>query len=91
MRTRCSLRCSRVSSVFATLGVFLVGFFCRQVRGTPVFVALILGQALVIATFLFSSIGFLWYNVIGCLAVVVLALVGNALLPLHRAAVSGPG
>ena len=74
-----------------TLGVFLVGFFCRQVRGTPVFVALVLGQALVIATFLFSSIGFLWYNVIGCLAVVVLALVGNALLPLHRAAVSSPG
>ena len=74
-----------------TLGVFLVGFFCRRVRGTPVFVALVLGQALVIATFLFSSIGFLWYNVIGCLAVVVLALVGNALLPLHRATVSSPG
>src|SRR5262249_48929860 len=27
-----------------TLGVFLVGFFMRGVRGTPVFIALILGQ-----------------------------------------------
>ncbi len=72
-----------------TLGVFLVGFFCKRVRGTPVFLALIAGQALVIATYLFSSIGFLWYNVIGCAAVVGLALLSNALWPLHRAPVSG--
>ncbi len=57
-----------------TLGVFLAGFFLKRVRGTPVFVALIVGQAVVIATFAFSKIGFLWYNVIGCAAVVVLAL-----------------
>jgi SSS family transporter len=74
-----------------TLGVFLVGFFLKRVRGTPVFVALILGQALVIATYLYSNIGFLWYNVIGCAAVVALALVCNVFLPLHRAPASGPG
>jgi len=57
-----------------TLGVFLVGFFLRRVGGTAVFVALIVGQIAVILTFALSSIGFLWYNVIGCASVVVLAL-----------------
>lgn len=73
-----------------TLGVFLVGFFCRRVSGTPVFVALILGQVGVIATHLLSSIGYLWYNVIGCVAVVVLALLGSRLLPQPPPALAGP-
>src|SRR5207253_5779736 len=64
-----------------TLGVFLVGFFLRRVRGTPVFVALVASQALVIGVFLLSKIGFLWYNVIGCAAVVALSLLLDALLP----------
>jgi Na+/proline symporter len=63
-----------------TLGVFLVGFFLRRVRGTPVFWALITAQVLVVLVFLLSNIGFLWYNVIGCAAVVALALGLNALL-----------
>ena len=57
-----------------TLGVFLVGFFLPRVRGNAVFIALVVAQLLVILTFAFSQIGFLWYNVIGCLAVPVLAL-----------------
>ncbi len=56
------------------LGVFLVGFFLRRVSGTAVFAALIIAQLAVIATFLFSQIGFLWYNVIGCALVVGLCL-----------------
>ena len=72
-----------------TLGVFLVGFFIKRVRGTPVFAALIVGQAAVILTFAFSSIGFLWYNVIGCAVVVGLSLLIDSLLPLHRAPVPG--
>lgn len=68
-----------------TLGVFLVGFFLKHVRGTPVFVALIVGQACVLLTFALSSIGFLWYNVIGCMVVIALSLFLNAVLPLRRA------
>jgi hypothetical protein len=64
-----------------TLGVFLVGFFLPKVRGTVVFVALCVAQVAVILTFALSSIGFLWYNVIGCGAVVVLALLASAVLP----------
>jgi Na+/proline symporter len=57
-----------------TLGVFLVGFFLPRVRGNAVFCALVVGQILVILTFALTQIGFLWYNVIGCLAVLILAL-----------------
>lgn len=61
-----------------TLGVFLVGFFLPKVRGTAVFIALCIAQLAVILTFACSSIGFLWYNVIGCGSVVVLALLLSA-------------
>jgi hypothetical protein len=61
------------------LGVFLVGFFFRSVRGSPVFWATLAAQATVLAVFAFSDIGFLWYNVIGCAVVVVLAGAFNRL------------
>lgn len=55
------------------LGVFLVGFFMRRVRGKAAFAATLVAQAIVVAVFALSTIGFLWYNVIGCAAVVALA------------------
>lgn len=67
------------------LGVFLVGFFFKSIRGTPVFWSTLLSQALVIAVFASSDIGFLWYNVIGCGAVVVLAFGLNAVMPPAKA------
>jgi Na+/proline symporter len=63
------------------LGVFVVGFFFPRVRATPAFVATLAAQALVVAVFALSSIGFLWYNVIGCAAVVAIALAGQSLTP----------
>ncbi len=65
-----------------TLGVFLVGFALRRVGGTAVFIALIAGQAAVIAVYCTSGIGFLWYNVIGCTIVVVVALLLAMFRPL---------
>jgi SSS family transporter len=62
-----------------TLGVFLVGFFLPRVRGTAVFTALVGGQILVILAYALTPIGFLWYNVIGCVVVVALALLLTAL------------
>ena len=63
------------------LGMFLVAFFLRRVRATPVFVAAIVSEALVVLVFLRSDVGFLWYNVIGCAAVVALSLAGSLLPP----------
>ncbi len=64
-----------LGSIFygTVLGVFLVAFFLPRVRGHAVFAAAVVSQLLVIAMFFASSIGFLWYNVIGCLQVMVLA------------------
>jgi Na+/proline symporter len=56
------------------LGVFLVAFFLRRVGGTAVFVAAIGAEALVVACYALTPISFLWYNVVGCVGVVSLAL-----------------
>jgi SSS family transporter len=55
------------------LGIFLVAFFLRRVRGTAVFLAAIAAEGLVVWTFLRTDVSFLWYNVIGCLAVLGLS------------------
>ena len=67
------------------LGIFLVAFFLRRVRATPVFVAALLSEGLVVIAWRATGIGFLWFNLIGCAAVVVLSL---ALDAAHLAATS---
>jgi len=64
-----------LGSVFygSILGLFLVAFFVRAVRGSAVFVAALLAQALVFLLFFTTSIGYLWYNLIGCAAVLLFA------------------
>jgi Na+/proline symporter len=64
-----------LASVFygSILGLFLVAFFLRSVRGSAVFFAGLMAQAIVLVLFFTLSISYLWYNVIGCGAVVILA------------------
>ncbi len=59
------------------LGIFLVAFYFKKVKGTPTFVAAIIAEITVLYCFFFTGIPFLWFNVIGGLIVVVLALVIN--------------
>lgn len=63
------------------LGLFVVAFFLPRVRATPVLVGAIVAQALVVGLHLWSKLVFLWFNVIGCLAVVIVALLVQAILP----------
>lgn len=63
------------------LGVFLVGFFTRRVAGTAAFWATLVAQAAVLVVYWKSSIGFLWYNIIGCAVVVGVALAASAWAP----------
>ena len=53
----------------------------RRVGGTAVFAAAIVAQALVIALYATLSISYLWYNLIGCAACVLLALGFQLFLP----------
>jgi Na+/proline symporter len=64
-----------LASVFygSILGLFLVAFFMRNVRGSAVFFAAVIAQILVLALFFTTSIGYLWYNVIGCALVLLFA------------------
>src|SRR5256886_3266136 len=64
-----------LGSVFygSVLGLFLAAFFLRRVRGSAVFFAALLAQSLVFVLFATTNIGYLWYNFIGCAAVLVLA------------------
>ncbi len=72
-----------LGSIFygTVLGIFLVAFFVKHVRGHAVFIAAVISQATVIGLFMLSDIGYLWFNVIGCTLVVVLGLVFQAMLP----------
>ncbi len=68
------------SLVYGTiLGIFLVAFYLKRVSGTPTFIAAIIAELLVLYCFLFTSIPFLWYNVIGCLILVLIAVLINPL------------
>lgn len=81
-----------VGSVFygVVLGLFLVAFFIRYVRGSAVFYAAVLAQALVLGLFFTVSIGYLWYNLIGCAACVLLSLLFQVLRGPRADAPSAP-
>lgn len=55
------------------LGIFLVALFLPRIGATPVFAGALVAQLAVIGLFFASDIGFLWFNLIGCSLVVVLA------------------
>lgn len=55
------------------LGMFLAAFFLPRVTGRAVVAATLVAQATVIGLYLSSEIGFLWYNLIGCVLVMALA------------------
>jgi Na+/proline symporter len=64
------------SLVYGTmLGVFVTAFFIKRVKGNHVFLALVLSEALVVGLWWGSDLAFLWYNLIGCLAVVAWGLI----------------
>jgi SSS family transporter len=61
------------------LGIFLAAFFAPRLRATPVFVAALLSEALVVTLWLTTAVGFLWFNVIGCAAVLAIAALLGAI------------
>lgn len=74
-----------IGSIFygTVLGIFLVAFFLKWVKGTAVFYAAVIAQ-LGVFTFHFLNeagyfeLGYLWYNVIGCGSVILLSMVFSA-------------
>ncbi|HVF50691.1 MAG TPA: hypothetical protein VNA19_11425 [Pyrinomonadaceae bacterium] len=73
---------NRLGSLFygTILGIFLLAFYFKRIGGTATFYAAIVGEAAVLLCASFTPIAFLWYNVVGCLAVIMAALVINPLV-----------
>jgi len=63
------------------LGVFVLAFWFRRVNGTAAFIGMLLGEAAIFWAFWFTGISFLWYNVIGCVVVVITGVVVSWLRP----------
>jgi SSS family transporter len=70
-----------IGSIFYgnVLGIFLLAFFVRWVKGNAVFTAALITQVLVISLFLlneyeFINLPFLWLNFVGCVIVMVIAI-----------------
>jgi SSS family transporter len=56
------------------LGVFLVAFYFKNVKGDAVFWAAILAEIIVIICWAIDLTAFLWLNLIGCVLVIIFAL-----------------
>jgi Na+/proline symporter len=65
------------------LGLFLIAFFLKRIRGHAAFIAGVCAEAIVLLLY-FSSIdiGYLWFNLIGCILAVMIALLVQSLLNL---------
>ncbi|OON68783.1 sodium:solute symporter [Hymenobacter sp. CRA2] len=55
------------------LGIFAVAFFRKQVHGPAVFWAAVVTQLATLLAFWLTDIAYLWYNILGCFAVLLLA------------------
>jgi len=55
------------------LGIFLLAFYFKKINATPTFLSAIIAEIIVFLCFAFTDISYLWYNVIGCLLVIILS------------------
>ncbi|MCO6494761.1 MAG: sodium:solute symporter [Bacteroidetes bacterium] len=63
------------------LGVFVTAFIARKLKPKAVLLSAIISELAVIALYNFEVVAFLWLNMIGCILVLLLALIINIFLP----------
>ncbi len=61
------------------LGIFLVAFYLKKIGGNATFYAAVIAELVVIALFIYTEVPYLWYNVIGCVTLILLASLMNPL------------
>jgi SSS family solute:Na+ symporter len=71
-----------VGSLFygTILGIFVAAFFVKSIKGNAIFIAALLAESGVIILHILTiykviNLGYLWYNVIGCLLTVLLGII----------------
>ena len=63
------------------LGIFLVAFWIKYVRGNAVFIAAALSELLIILIYNLNIVSFLWLNLIGVILVILLSVIIQFVLP----------
>ncbi|REJ84479.1 MAG: sodium:solute symporter [Bacteroidetes bacterium] len=74
---------NKLGSLFygTILGIFVVAFYIKQIKGHTVFYAAIIAEIFVIIFFFMDLTAFLWLNLIGCVLVIVFSFIVRALVP----------
>jgi len=65
-----------IGSIFYgnVLGIFLLAFFIKYVKGNAVFIAAIITQTIIIITWYLDVLPYLWLNLLGCILVMSIAV-----------------
>lgn len=80
------------SYIYGTiLGVFLVAFYVKQVNGKAVFYGAIITEVIVCILGYKKVVAYLWLNLIGCLLVVIIAILLQQFVKKKTATVSSNG
>jgi SSS family transporter len=70
------------SYIYGTiLGVFIVAFYLKKIRGNAVFIAAVITEIAICVLGYFEVVAYLWLNAIGCILVIIIALALNPLIP----------
>ncbi len=69
-----------IGSIFYgnVLGIFLIAFFFKFIKGNAVFVAAIITQAIVVFVWYADLMSYLWLNALGCVVVIFVAFMLEA-------------
>jgi Na+/proline symporter len=70
------------------LGIFLIAFYFKNIRGHATFFAAIITELTVLACYFFTEIPYLWFTVIGCVILISLANIMNPLLKGKKLAIT---
>ncbi|NVK53510.1 MAG: sodium:solute symporter [Flavobacteriaceae bacterium] len=76
-----------IGSIFYgnVLGIFLLAFFIKFVKGNAVFVAALITQSIIIGVFFLDWLPYLWLNLLGCILVMVIAILLQTMLKKEKA------
>ncbi|MCH2194776.1 sodium:solute symporter [Kordia sp.] len=66
-----------IGSIFYgnVLGIFLLAFFVKKVKGNAVFTAALITQILIVGIWYIDIMPFLWLNLVGCVLVMFIAMI----------------
>ena len=63
------------------MGIFLLAFFVKYVRGNAVFIAALITQVIIIAVYFLDWLPYLWLNLLGCALVMGIAIILQTFIP----------